>query len=90
MFILRSVRKTASDIRRNVIIGPQYTIVRRDADQESFDKIAKDWYGKDHWEAQTQGGFAFVSTENDRYLLDNGSDYYIMTERGVTFEKLEK
>ena len=88
MFILRSVRKTTSDIRKNIILGPQYTIVRWDLDQDSFDKIAKDWYGEDHWKAHSQGGFAFVSTENERHLLDNGSDYYIMTESGATFEKI--
>ena len=88
MFILRSVRKTTSEIQTNIMLGQRYTTVRRGTDKDSFEKIAKDWYGKDHWEAQTQGAFAFISTENDRHLLDNGSDYYIMIENGATFERV--
>ena len=90
MFILRSIRKTTSEIQRNIAIGDQYTTVKRSTDEDSFKKIAQDWYGEDHWEIQTQGAFGFVSTDNERYLLDNGSDYYIMIENGSTFERISK
>lgn len=83
MFILRTVD---SEGMSNTQLGDYYNVVLKKNNEIKFNENVKHW-SKD----EKEGLYGIVLFDYDNELimpLYEGSEYYIMTDSGKTFEKL--
>ena len=94
MFILRTIQ--ASGVAINTELGEQYLVIQRFVHPELFRTQFEEYYGKNHVadldeksDDTTKGCVGFIhNSESEVLPLLKHDQYYIMTESGKTFEKI--
>ena len=82
MFILRRIIETGGK-ECNTVIGNHYSLILKSRSQEEFD-MAQKVFG-----IHEETILGFISgTNGDLIALYCGSDYFVMTDTGRTFERI--
>lgn len=82
MFILRQI--TEDGQISNMTLGDRYSLIRKESNPERF----SDSIGLADTHPDQEKIFALLSNEDILYPLYQGFHYYVMTERGKTFEAI--
>lgn len=85
MFILRRITKNGTQL--NTFIGEYYLVATIEKNKEEFSNITKLWPEDDLYDVY---GVVSYDDGNSIMPLYIGSEYYIMTGDGRTFDNLTK
>ena len=96
MYTLRTFSKTNENLESNLFIGKNYEVVDRHCNPNSFNKLYKEVFGKNH-EADLSDATTHYAESCQGFIVDesgmpiylNKTDkYYIVSSDGKTFANL--
>lgn len=92
MYTLREVRE---DQVNNKSLGNGYSFVGRFEHKERFREVFENFFSKNHWadpddksDFDTENVTGFILSDNNTIPIYNGKKYYVMSESGQTFERI--